>query len=136
MVSLLVKSVQAVSIALSPLRTLDSCLEHAGCDCQRRGHPRAAAGFPAFLPCARHALMCQHRVLSGVADGGAVSAPSHQEVDQERAAVRLAAQAAAGALSSVCPCHNIVICPSTLHHSGQVCPIGLAAALNAGSRPS
>ncbi|KAK9810548.1 hypothetical protein WJX73_000008 [Symbiochloris irregularis] len=55
-----------------------------------------------------------------VADGGMVSAPSHQEVDQERAAVRLAAQAAAGALSSVCPCHNIVICPTTLHSSPQV----------------
>ena len=49
-----------------------------------------------------------------------MSAPSHQERDQERAAVRLAAQAAAGALGSVCPCTNIVICPTSLQHSQQV----------------
>lgn len=54
------------------------------------------------------------------ANGGAVSAPSHQELDQERAAVRLAAQAAAGALGSVCSCSNIVICPTSLHHDPQV----------------
>ena len=69
-------------------------------------------------------LQMMHRVNGGVtvAHGGAVSAPSHQELDQERATVRLAAQAAAGALSSVCPCSNIVLCPTTLHHSPTVMP--------------